>query len=143
VGVDTITGGAGADVFQFDFGQSLVAAPDKITDFAIGTDKIDLFVAPIPTSFSRAVDTASSNSLAAVVAAVYGDANGLLAGNQVLGLNSAALFKVSAGSAAGTYVVVNDSVAGFQSGSDLVINISGYSGALPSLGNIAANSFFI
>jgi hypothetical protein len=88
------------------------------------------------------VDTASSSSLSAVVTAVYGDANGLAAGNQALGLNSAALFKVSAGTAAGTYLVVNDGIAGFQSGHDLVVNISGYSGVLPSVGDIAVNSFF-
>ena len=38
VGIDTLTGGAGADLFLFEKG----GGNDKVTDFASGTDKIDL-----------------------------------------------------------------------------------------------------
>lgn len=41
-GADLLTGGAGADVFVFDLAGSRVPAPDVITDFASGTDRIDL-----------------------------------------------------------------------------------------------------
>ncbi|WP_419866700.1 calcium-binding protein [Microcystis viridis] len=41
-GRDTLTGGTGTDIFIFQFGQSTSAALDRVTDFAIGTDKIDL-----------------------------------------------------------------------------------------------------
>jgi hypothetical protein len=41
-GRDTLTGGLGSDIFVFQFGQSPVSRVDRITDFAIGTDKIDL-----------------------------------------------------------------------------------------------------
>jgi len=41
-GRDTLTGGVGTDIFIFRFGQSTSAALDQVTDFAIGTDKIDL-----------------------------------------------------------------------------------------------------
>jgi len=41
-GIDTLTGGTGTDIFIFQFGQSTAAALDRVTDFAIGTDKIDL-----------------------------------------------------------------------------------------------------
>jgi hypothetical protein len=136
-------GGAGQDVFRFSFGQSLVSAPDVIADFTIGTDKIDLFAAPAPASFSRADNSGFSNNLSAVVNAVYADANGALLGAQALGLNSAALFKVNSGAAAGTYLTINDNVAGFQSANDLVINISNYSGVLPGVGNQAVSSFFV
>jgi hypothetical protein len=44
---------------------------------------------------------------------------------------------------AGTYLVVNDGVAGFQAANDLLINVTGYSGVLPGVGAIAVNSFFI
>jgi Ca2+-binding RTX toxin-like protein len=45
LGIDTLTGGPGgdADTFVFQFGQSTISdltLPDRITDFAIGTDKI-------------------------------------------------------------------------------------------------------
>lgn len=42
-GNDTMTGGAGADVFRFDSGRTFRSSDfglDRITDFAIGTDKI-------------------------------------------------------------------------------------------------------
>jgi len=46
-GVDTLTGNGDADTFVFQFGQSTISdltLPDQITDFAIGTDKIDLLL---------------------------------------------------------------------------------------------------
>jgi hypothetical protein len=44
---------------------------------------------------------------------------------------------------AGTYLIINDGVAGFQSGSDLLVNITGFSGALPALGTVPVTNFFV
>ncbi|MDJ0605272.1 bluetail domain-containing putative surface protein [Microcystis sp. M53602_WE12] len=44
---------------------------------------------------------------------------------------------------AGTYLVINDSAAGFQSSNDLLINITGFTGALPALGNSPGGNFFV
>ena len=73
-GLDTLTGGAGNDVFLFQFSQSTVANPDRITDFAINSDKIDLLsaaggVLPAPAAFSRAANSAAT-TLTNVVNAV-------------------------------------------------------------------------
>ena len=146
-GADTLTGLAGADTFVFQFGQSSLSGSDRITDFAIGTDKIDLLsqagiAVNAPTDFSRAADS-NATTLQNVVNSVFTDANGVLTGNQALGVNSAALVEVTTASIAGTYLVINDGVAGFQSGNDLLVNITGYSGTLPALGTIAVSSFFI
>ena len=146
-GQDTLTGSTDADNFVFQFGQSTVAASDRITDFAIGSDKIDLLTQAgaamsAPTSFSRAANNAAT-TLATVVTQVFTDANGSLAGNQALGINSAALVVVTNSAIAGTYLVVNDATAGFQSGNDLVVNLTGYTGTLPTLGTITPGSFFI
>jgi len=146
-GQDTLTGGAGKDIFVFQFGQSLVGGADRITDFAIGTDKIDLLSSTglainAPTGFSRAANSAAA-TLANVVNNVFTDANGTLAGNQSLGINSAALVSVTTAGIAGTYLVINDGIAGFQSTQDLVVNLTGYTGTLPSLGSIAVSSFFV
>ena len=145
-GQDTLTGGAGADNFIFQFSQSTLAAPDRITDFVIGTDKIDLLTqagaaTAAPTAFSRA---ANSNlaTLASVVNQVFTDANGATTGNQALGVNQAALVTVTTAGIAGTYLVINDNVAGFQSASDSFVNITGFSGSLPGLGAITPSSFF-
>ncbi|MCA2975504.1 MAG: M10 family metallopeptidase C-terminal domain-containing protein, partial [Microcystis sp. M110S1] len=61
-GIDTLTGGTGTDIFIFQFGQSTAAALDRVTDFAIGTDKIDLLsqagaAINAPVAFTRAADS--------------------------------------------------------------------------------------
>ncbi|NCR00641.1 MAG: S8 family serine peptidase [Microcystis aeruginosa L211-101] len=146
-GLDTLTGGAGNDVFLFQFSQSTVANPDRITDFAINSDKIDLLsaaggVLPAPAAFSRAANSAAA-TLTNVVNAVFTDANGALAGNQALGINGAALVQVTTAGIAGTYIIVNDNVAGFQSANDLLVNVTGITGTLPALGNITVSNFFV
>ena len=147
-GIDTLTGGAGNDVHVFQFGQCTAAAPDRITDFAFGTDKIDLLTSsgsatPAPTSFSRAANN-TATTLTSVVTSVFADANGALAGLQALGVNSAALVVATNAAIAGTYLVVNDGTAGFQAANDLVVNLTGYTGTLPALGNITpVTNFFV
>ena len=152
-GLDTLTGGTGTDTFIFQFGQS-GSSPDRITDFAIGTDKIDLLTSTgsaigTPTSFSRASDSSAAN-LTTVVNNVFTDANGAIAGNQALAINSAALVQVTTAGIAGTYLVINNGTAGFQNSifngnnNDLVVNITGFTGGmLPPLGPISVNSFFV
>ena len=146
-GIDTLTGGIGTDTFVFQFGQSLVANSDRITDFAIGTDKIDLLTQNglainAPTAFTRAVDSSATN-LTTVVNNIFTDTNGAITGNQSLAINSAALVKVTTTGIAGTYLVVNDSTAGFQATNDLLVNITGFTGTIPALGTIAVNNFFV
>jgi len=146
-GLDTLTGGTGNDIFLFQFSQSTVANPDRITDFAIGSDKIDLLsaaggVLPAPAAFSRAANSAAA-TLTNVVNAVFTDANGALAGNQALGINGAALVQVTTAGIAGNYIIVNDNVAGFQSANDLLVNVTGITGTLPALGNITVSNFFV
>jgi len=146
-GIDTLTGGTGTDTFVFQFGQSLVANSDRITDFAIGTDKIDLLTQSglatnAPSAFSRTVDSSAVN-LTTVVNNLFTDANGAIAGNQALAINSAALVKVTTTGITGTYLVVNDGTAGFQATNDLLVNITGFTGTIPALGTIAVNSFFV
>ncbi|HLO48110.1 MAG TPA: Ig-like domain-containing protein, partial [Kamptonema sp.] len=138
-GQDTLTGGTGADTFIFQFGESSVSASDLITDFAIGSDKIDLLTqggAAInaPSLFSRAANS-TATTLENVITQVFTDVDGALAGNQALGINSSALVVATTGSIADTYLVINDGNAGFQASNDLVINLTGYTGTLPPLGN--------
>jgi hypothetical protein len=144
---DILMGGTRADTFIFQFGKSSVSDRARVTDFAIGSDKIDLLTQAgaamnAPTSFSRAADS-TATTLQNVVTQVFTDANGALTGKQALGINSAALVVVTTPSIAGTYLVINDGVAGFQASNDLVINLTGYTGALPALGNIPVSSFFV
>ncbi|AKE62785.1 Alkaline phosphatase [Microcystis aeruginosa NIES-2549] len=146
-GIDTLTGGLGADTFIFQFGQSTISTSDRITDFAINSDKIDLLTQGgtamnAPSSFSRAADS-TTTTLDNLVNQVFTDANGATTGNQGLAVSSAALVQVTTGAIAGTYLVINDSAAGFQSSNDLLINITGFTGTLPALGSIPVGNFFI
>ncbi len=146
-GIDTLTGGLGADTFIFQFGQSTISTRDRITDFAINSDKIDLLTqagnaTSAPSNFSRAANS-TVTTLQNLINQVFTDANGATTGNQGLGVNSAALVQVTTGAIAGTYLVINDSAAGFQSSNDLLINITGFTGALPALGSIPVGNFFI
>jgi Ca2+-binding RTX toxin-like protein len=145
-GADTLTGGQGADLFAFQFGQSLVSGTDRITDFTIGTDVIGILTQDGSTvitlsSFTRAADK-TATTLVNLANQVFTDANGALAGNQALGVNGAALVRVTSGAIAGTYLAINNSTAGFQANSDLLVNLTGLTGTLPALGNIAVSSFF-
>ncbi|MFN7511487.1 beta strand repeat-containing protein, partial [Microcystis sp.] len=146
-GIDTLTGGLGADTFVFQFGQSTISTSDRITDFAINTDKIDLLTQgglpmSAPSSFSRAANS-TVTTLDNLINQVFTDANGATTGNQGLGVNSAALVQVTTGAIAGTYLVINDSTDGFQSSNDLLINITGFTGTLPALGSIPVGNFFV
>ncbi|WP_287723394.1 bluetail domain-containing putative surface protein [Microcystis sp. M042S1] len=38
---------------------------------------------------------------------------------------------------------INGSTAGFQSSYDLLVNITGFTGTLPALGNIPEGNFFV
>ena len=146
LGKDILTGGTGTNTFVFLFGESLVAATDNITDFEIGSSKIDLLTdggaqMSAPTSFSRATNSAAT-TLSDVVAQVFIDANGGLAGSQALGTNSAALIVATNASIAGNYLVINDVTAGFQASKDLVIKLT-TTGTFPPVGAIPVTNFFV
>jgi len=146
-GSDIITGGTGNDIYVFGFGQSLATGRDRVSDFVYGTDKIDLLTGSggavsTPTSLSRAADSTASD-LFVLAGQVFTDSDGLTAGNQALGVNGAALAVITTGSAVGTYVIVNNGVAGFQSADDLIISITGYTGTLPALGTATPSTLFV
>jgi hypothetical protein len=146
-GSDTLTGGADGDIFVVQHGQSLSSGPDRLTDFTLGSDRIDLLSAtggalPTPATFTRSANSAAT-TLAGLITGVFTDANGALTGNQALAANGAALVVATAAAIAGTYVVINDSAPGFQSGADLILNLTGAVGVLPAVGAIPSTSWFV
>lgn len=146
-GEDLLTGGLGNDTYVFYLGQSTVSSLDRITDFAIGSDKIDLLTSGgaalnKPISLTRAANS-TAGTRKNLVNQVFADANGELAGKQALGTNAAALVQVTSGGIAGTYLIINNESSGFQANTDLLINITGYSGSFPDLGTVSVDSFFI
>ena len=123
-GADLLTGGADIDTFRLALSDSLLANYDKITDFVIGTDRLDG-----PTSVTAAnlreglgpVQTLTQTGISAVLTTATFVRNG------------AATFTWQDGATLRTFVALNNGTAGYQSASDAIIDITGYSGFLTSL----------
>ncbi|BAZ28864.1 Na-Ca exchanger/integrin-beta [Cylindrospermum sp. NIES-4074] len=143
LGADILTGGLGADRFIYSsFGDSLfgTSTQDRIRDFNPGVgDRIFLNNLPSAT-FNAGIITAAN--LTAAVTAAYNDTDPTIAGSQALATNQAVFFSFGATAATRrTYVSVNDSNAGFNSGSDLFIEVTGLVGTLPT-GALTTNDYF-
>lgn len=123
-GADLLTGLGGADVFQvLSRSASLLASPDRITDFAIGIDSLDG-----PTSAAAA----QVANLGAVSSLNEAGVAGQLAGSTFLA-DQVATFTFGVGPVARTFVAFNDGLAGFQAATDGVVEITGYGGDLRNL----------
>ena len=146
-GRDKLTGGAGADTFGFRFSDSVIRSPDHITDFQFGEDKIDLFRSngqeiSAPKRLTRAADNSKAKNLSDLAKAVFADANGKAPGNQRLGANAAVLVRATGSGIAGTYLLVNNGDQSLNNNQDLMVELSGFNGRLPRLGNLAVDSVF-
>jgi ELWxxDGT repeat protein len=146
-GQDLLTGGPGPDLFGFRYRQSTITAPDRITDFRFGEDRIAIFnpngtPRPLPGSFTRAADNRTATTLSELAAAVFADADGRRNGNQPLRANAAALVRATNRAISGTYLLINDNSAGLNTSNDLLVNINGFRGSLPGLGTITPSLVF-
>jgi hypothetical protein len=123
-GVDLVTGLGGNDTFRVSkLGHSLLGAMDRLTDFSIGADILDG-----PT----AVAASQVAKLGAVASLNAADVSTLLTATTFLA-NQAATFSFGSGPTTRTFVALNDGQAGFQAGSDGVLEITGFSGDLRGL----------
>jgi len=121
---DTLTGGAGADIFVLtSLNASLVTGFDTITDFTSGTDHIKIGHTIPPGALNTGNPAAApfvidgTDDLAADLATLLGPAK-LLA-------NGAAQVTINGGADAGSYVVINNTTAGYDPGTDGVIRLLG------------------
>jgi Ca2+-binding RTX toxin-like protein len=137
LGADILTGGLGADNFIYNnFSESLFTAPDRLRDFNPGEGDRLLLSSSVNAAFNAGLlSTASYTSLSAAVTAAYSRAGA--SGNQALGTNEAIFF----GWNRRTYLSVNDSTAGFNSNSDLFIEVTGQVGTLAT-GTLNPNNYF-
>jgi S-layer protein len=146
---DVLTGGAGADRFHYGLKATTTGAAgvnvDKITDFVAGTDKIVIDASTVAGAQLLGV-TFDLTDATATMAAAVADATTVASISDVYtalaaytGLTASAadgsavvaqVYTFANGAAAGTYLVINDSTAGFQAANDIVINITGLSGTL-------------
>ncbi|MFN6473822.1 MAG: beta strand repeat-containing protein [Nostoc sp. SerVER01] len=119
-GGDRLTGGSEADTFVFNnLSESLLNNFDRISDLQIGTDIID------------GPNAISANNLAelGVVSALTQTGISAVLTSSSFVANGAATF--SFGSR--TFLALNNGSAGFQSSSNAVIEITGFSGSLNNL----------
>jgi len=123
-GADVLTGLGGADTFRLtNLRDSLLNAPDEITDLVIGSDRID---GPRPVSAAALRELGSvANLTAAALAAVLAPST--------FAAHGASTFSLGASGGNRTFLALNDGVAGFQAANDAIVEITGYSGSLTAL----------
>lgn len=115
-GKDTLTGGTGTDQFVFStLGDSLLASFDVITDYALG-EQLD---AP-GTIAAVTLNGSSGNATSLSTAALQ-----LVLTNTVFTANSARAFTVTGQT--GTFIALNDGVAGFNAATDSILHLQNYS----------------
>jgi Ca2+-binding RTX toxin-like protein len=115
LGKDTLTGNSGADRFVYSaLDESLLTNFDVITDYENG-DRINGPGGNSISSLDRSVGNAASLSTAAIA--------GVLS-NQLFRANSAVAFTVTGQT--GTFLAINNGIAGFQSAHDAIIHLQNY-----------------
>jgi hypothetical protein len=122
-GADRLTGGVGTDTFRLSLTDSLLANYDTITDFAIGTDRLD---GPTAITAANVAELGSVNALTQTGIAA-------LLTNTAFSANRAASFTWQDGATLRTFLALNNGTAGFSSTTDAIIEITGYTGALTDL----------
>lgn len=150
-GLDTVTLGAGADIVRVQSAATAAGVANvlSITDFVAGTDHINLtggsganavlqgLTLAAGTTTAAAMNAPLSNTTSvATLADVYTQlgtqltAGAFAASTAAAGGVVAQVVNFTTGAAAGTYLVINDSSAGFLAANDIVINITGVSGTV-------------
>ena len=123
-GKDQMTGGKGKDTFKYNsLKHSRLNAYDKITDFAVGSDRIDA-----PTS----VKSSNVKQLGRLGKLTNKRISNLLT-NETFKAKHAATFTLGNGGGTRTFLALNDKSGGFNAKRDGLIEITGFSGNLANL----------
>ncbi len=121
---DILTGGAGSDTFVFaSLSRSTLANFDRITDFAIGSDRLDG-----PTSVQ-----ASRISRLGAVSTFDAQGIGKLLTTTSFAASRAATFTFADPGGTRSFIALNDGTAGFNASNDAIVEITGYTGTLSNL----------
>ncbi|WP_287709259.1 MULTISPECIES: bluetail domain-containing putative surface protein [unclassified Microcystis] len=119
LGKDTLTGSTGLDTLNYNsLGESLLSGFDVIQGYSGTGTSLDRINAPAP--IAPITLTASKGTAASLTEAAIQ----LVLTNAAFAANTAAAFTVSGQS--GTFIALNNGVAGFQAASDAIIQLSGY-----------------
>ncbi|TRV44953.1 MAG: hypothetical protein EWV53_04195 [Microcystis panniformis Mp_MB_F_20051200_S9] len=119
LGKDTLTGSTGLDTLNYNsLGESLLSGFDVIQGYSGTGASLDRINAP--GSIAAITLTASKGTATSLTEAAIQ----LVLTNAAFAANTAAAFKVTGQS--GTFIALNNGVAGFQAASDAIIQLSGY-----------------
>ena len=161
-GADTITGGPGADIFAYRaISHSTSRAIDRIRDLTPGNldegDRIQ-FLGSAATALRTATGSASADglpkaiynasrsvpftSLSTAITQAFRDKNLDLPGNQPLGLGEAVIFNQGSRRLVNSYMIVNIGSAGYQPGTDWLVNITGWQSRNFGASQLAVSDFF-
>jgi hypothetical protein len=138
---------SGLDGFTVRFGDSPIRSPQRIANFVFAKDRLSLRnargkIQPLPRFFSRAANNSTATTLEELAAAVFADADGQQAGNQLLRRRAAALVRATSSEIRGTYLLVNSGNPRLDPAGELMIKLTGVSGRLPALGAIDPAAVF-
>jgi len=128
-GLDIVTGGAGSDTFSYAAGDALISGTtslsfERITDFTIGTDSLDC-ANTVSASNLRKLGSVGTSLSSTTIVSLLTPTN--------FTANGASAFTFGAGSGLRTFLALNDANAGFQTSTDNIIEITGYTGVLNNL----------
>ncbi|MCZ8096834.1 MAG: M10 family metallopeptidase C-terminal domain-containing protein, partial [Burkholderiales bacterium] len=119
LGKDSLTGSTGLDTLNYNsLGESLLSGFDVIQGYSGTGASLDRINAP--GSIAAITLTASKGTATSLTEAAIQ----LVLTNAAFAANTAAAFKVTGQS--GTFIALNNGVAGFQAASDAIIQLSGY-----------------
>jgi Ca2+-binding RTX toxin-like protein len=127
-GTDTLIGGAAQDTFLFAAGAALISGTtspsfERITDLAIGTDTL---------AGPNAVAAANVQQAGTILTSLTSDSISALLTTTNFLANGASTFTFGSGGVR-TFIALNDATAGYQSGTDSIIEITGYTGNFNNL----------
>jgi Ca2+-binding RTX toxin-like protein len=119
VGLDTLQGGAGADMFDYTNLKEALWSGDsrfeRITDFVIGVDRLDVETIP-----------AALNSLG-LASALSTTGIGNLLNASAFSANDVATFTAISGGRLRTFLALNDGTPGFGKSMDVLVEMTGFS----------------
>ena len=129
-GNDSLTGNGGVDTFLYNTVVSAIISGttspsfERITDLAIGTDGLD---------GPNAVSAANVKQLGDVGSSLTSDSITALLTTTNFLASGASTFTFGSGAGLRTFIALNDTIAGYDSTTDGIIEITGYTGTLTSL----------
>jgi hypothetical protein len=122
---DLITGLGGVDTFKFTaLTSSTLASFDRITDFSIGTDILD---------GPNAITAAEINKLGLADSLDASSISTLLTTSTFIANKAASFSYADPSGVSRNFIALNDATAGYQSSTDAIIEITGYTGLLANL----------